>query len=421
MMYDIAIIGAGIAGASLARKASEYANTLLIEAREENNLLVATNIFSEHNKPFLTEVDYSNKSIFPLLHEKMNYMGSTDNGEVNSSEFGAPFGHIIHTEELVKKLYQTAVDKGATTKFGERVSKIENRGDYVEIINNKGESYKSKLVAIATGSSGLELQRSVGFEVPDCYQGIFTHLRGDQDVINSQLPYHYIFHINPKISTNGPFYIEKGFERVPIGFMGNSNESPASLVDKLNRILHNYQRIQPFIKNLKVDEKPVILNISKHPIKQFSRDRMVVLGEAAGLVTSFFYEGMLCGVCSADLISKICMSLLENDSSFNRNDLQRYDRELHRILIDNYNQNGTGSEYLFYNAGSHVKVLWDTYVKLINTDKQLRKEIWEAYRMPDIENYDLKGTKRAGKNLFSMLPALTKIALSGKFLRAAFM
>ncbi|MFX1236629.1 MAG: hypothetical protein ACFE8P_02785, partial [Promethearchaeota archaeon] len=90
-------------------------------------------------------------------------------------------------------------------------------------------------------------------------------------------------------------------------------------------------------------------------------------------------------------------------------------------LIDRYNQNGTGSEYLFYNAGNHVKTLWDTYVKLINSDGQLRKEIWEAYRMHDIENYALKGTKRAGKKLFSMLPALSKIALSGKFIRAAFM
>ena len=98
-----------------------------------------------------------------------------------------------------------------------------------------------------------------------------------------------------------------------------------------------------------------------------------------------------------------------------------YEKELHRVLIDNYNQNGIGSEYLFYHADSHIKTLWSTYVKLINKDKQIRREIWEAYRMQDLENYTLKGTKRAGKQLFMMLPALSKVALAGKFVRASFM
>ncbi|MFX1238037.1 MAG: FAD-dependent oxidoreductase, partial [Promethearchaeota archaeon] len=312
-MYDIIIVGAGIAGASLARKASEYAKTLLIEAKQEKDMIISTNIFAEHNKPFLQEVDYSDSTIFPHQHEKMNYLGSAENGVVDSEEFGAPFGHIIHTEELVRNLYQNAGYKGATVKFGEKISKIENHGEYVELINNKGDSYKAKFVVLATGSSGFDLQRSAGFETPDTYQGIFTHLRAPQDVLESQMPYTYIFHINPKISTNGPFFFEKGFERIPVGFLGNSSESPAELLNKLDRILKNYKLIQPFVKDLKRDEKVVVSNISKHPIKQFSRNKMVVIGEAAGLVTSFFYEGMLCGVCSADIVSKMFKQLLESD------------------------------------------------------------------------------------------------------------
>ena len=55
MMYDVIIIGAGIAGASFAFKVSKYAKTLLIEARDRENLPITTNIFPEHNKPFLKE------------------------------------------------------------------------------------------------------------------------------------------------------------------------------------------------------------------------------------------------------------------------------------------------------------------------------------------------------------------------------
>ena len=147
----------------------------------------------------------------------------------------------------------------------------------------------------------------------------------------------------------------------------------------------------------------------------------MILGEAAGIVTAFFYEGLLCGMCSADIAAKVIKPLLEIDSNLTQQELSKYDRELHRILLKNYFANGEGSEYLFYNAGTYIKTLWSTYVKLINSDKQIRREIWEAYRMQDLENYTLKGTKRAGKMLFSMLPALTKVALSTKFIKAAFM
>ncbi|MFX1276669.1 MAG: NAD(P)/FAD-dependent oxidoreductase [Promethearchaeota archaeon] len=420
-MYDVIVIGAGISGATFAYKASKFSNAMLIEARSKNDLPVSTNIFAEHNKAFLTEFDYSDKSIFPVIHEKMNYMAAEEDGIVNSDEFGAPLGYVCHTEKLIDKLLNESENQGGTIKFNEKITRIEKHADHVEIINNKGESYSTRLLVLATGSLGFELQRSVGFGTPDRYLGIYTHLRGNQDEINDQMVPNYIFHINPQISTNGPFYLEKGYERIPIGFMGNSKETPKELVSKLERILNNYKRIQPIVKGLKRDPNPVVTYISKHPIKFFSNDRMMVLGEAAGLVTAFFYEGLLCGMCSADLAVKTIKPLLEKDSIFTRNELNSYDRELHRILLKNYFVNGEGSEYLFYSAGAHVKTLWSTYVNLINRDKQLRREIWEAYRMYDLENYTLNGTRRAGRLLFSMLPALTKIALSGKFIKAAFM
>jgi len=419
-VYDVIVIGAGIAGATFACKVSKFAKTLLIEASEEKNLPITTNVYAEHNKRFLYEVDYSDKSIFPLFHEKKNYMGAEEDGLVYGEEFGAPFGLVSHTEKLVKKLLQMSQENGGELRFSEKVSKIVKHGDHLEVINNKGESYQTKLAVLATGSTGFELQRSFGFATPDRYLGIYTHLGGDLNKIEEQMVQNYVFHINPKISTNGPFFLVKGEGRVNIGYLGNSKQSSEELISKLNRIIDNYKRIQPYVKGLKRLSKPVIRYISKHPINNFSLDRMMVLGEAAGLVTAFFYEGMLSGVCSADIAASTIKPLIENNSNFSQSELQGYDRELHRILIDSYNQNGVGSEYLFYNANTYIKVLWNTYVKLINKDKQLRREIWEAYRMHDLENYDIKGTKRAGRQLFAMLPALTKVALGGKFIRAAF-
>ena len=65
-MFDVLVIGAGISGATFAAKVSKFANTLLIEAKEEGDIHVSTNVFPEHNRPFLPEeISWQDKSLFP--------------------------------------------------------------------------------------------------------------------------------------------------------------------------------------------------------------------------------------------------------------------------------------------------------------------------------------------------------------------
>ena len=189
---------------------------------------------------------------------------------------------------------------------------------------------------------------------------------------------------------------------------------------KFDRILKNYKLIQPYIEGLKSKSKPIVVKISKHALKKFTQDRVLILGEAGGLVTDFFYEGTLCGVASADIAAKTLKPLLESESNFTHNELIEYETVLKRILLNKYFKNGNASEYLFFNAGKSLKILWDTYTKLISISQRLRRDIWEAYRIQDIENYNLSGTKWAGESLFKMLPTLTKISLGPKFIRALF-
>ena len=187
----------------------------------------------------------------------------------------------------------------------------------------------------------------------------------------------------------------------------------------MNRILDNYKPIQPYIAGLKKGPvKPVIGEISKHPIKNFSRDRAIVLGEAGGLVTSFFYEGLLGGIVSADIASKVIEPLLESNSNFTRNELYEYDRELRTKLLDTYFKNGAASEYLFYSSGSAMKIIWETYTKFITENSTIRRYVWDAIR--SIEGYDVRRDRWLGEQIFKNLPFLTKIALGPLFLKAMF-
>ena len=139
-MYDVLIIGAGVSGATFTAKASKYAKTLLIEAQDyQKEIPIRTNIFPEHNKPFVQEVlNWEDKSIFPEDHTTSNYMSDEFNGVVDSKEFGIPLGNVSYTENLIAKLINNIEQNGGTFKSNERISKINRHNDHLELINAKG-------------------------------------------------------------------------------------------------------------------------------------------------------------------------------------------------------------------------------------------------------------------------------------------
>ncbi|MFX1242915.1 MAG: NAD(P)/FAD-dependent oxidoreductase, partial [Promethearchaeota archaeon] len=209
-----------------------------------------------------------------------------------------------------------------------------------------------------------------------------------------------------------------GLERVATGYLGKKNESKDEILSKLDRILKNYKPIQHFVNGLKYDlSTAVVGEISKHPIKNFSNDRVLVLGEAAGLVTAFFYEGMLPGVATAHIASNTLKPLLENDSNFSRIELSKYDHEVKRILFTYY-KNGNALEYLIYNDSSYVKSIWRLYTELLNENKLARKYIYEAYINHDLSTHNTSNDRYVGEKWFGKLPALSKITLSPKFFKA---
>ncbi|MFX1256896.1 MAG: NAD(P)/FAD-dependent oxidoreductase [Promethearchaeota archaeon] len=419
MMFDIIIIGSGISGASFAYKMSKYAKILLIEAKDKKSFPISTNLFPEHNLPFLKDINYTDKDIFPCIHQKLNYMGKEHNGIIDSKEFGAPFGYICYFENLIEYMLFKFEDKGGIIKDGEKVLKILRSNQNIEVITNKGQSYSGKLLVIATGSHGFDLQRSLGFSTPDTYKWVYTHLYGDEDKLNENMDFDYIFHLNPKISQCGPFFINKGLERILAGFLIKEEDSQDQNIAKLDRILNNYKLIQPFVRGLKRGTvNTIVAEISKHPIKTFSKERIIILGEAAGLVSAFFYEGILGGLASSNIAFKVIKPLLEEKNKFTKSELNKYDQEIYRILLKNYFKTQKASEILFYNSGSKMNTLWETYAEFIKTNQTIRKYIWEAFRNQNLENHNTDRDKWAGEQLFKRLPLLAKATYWPHFLNA---
>jgi len=416
-MFDILVVGAGIAGTTFAFKTSKHAKVLLIDKRAQLDTIKGTKIFPEHNRPFINEVDWNDKKIFPRVHNIIRYFGTESECVLHANEFGKPYGNICYIENLLKWLMNSFEDNGGMIKFNETISKIIRHTDYIEVVNKKGESYSTKLLVLATGSHKYDLQTSLGFGAPSQYTGLYSHFYGDEDLINDNLPIEYNFHINSKISKKGPFFIAKGSERVFIGFLGN-NPNEAELKSKFERICNNYKKVQPVIKDLEPDPSPTVVKISKHPIKDFSKDRVLVIGEAAGLVTSFFYEGLFGSLASAHLSSQTVLENMESD--FNETILKTFDTELRRIVLNTYFKFDVASEYMFYNATKHIDLLYNTYAKLVASNTTVRKYIWEAHITHEMDKYDTTRERWAGEQLFKKLPTYYKLLLGPKFLITLF-
>ncbi|MHA1150841.1 MAG: NAD(P)/FAD-dependent oxidoreductase [Promethearchaeota archaeon] len=422
-MFDIAVVGAGIAGSSFALKASHFAKVILIDAiKDIESFPVKVNLFIEHNKPFVETIEnfpWSKKTIFPRFHDKIRFMGDKVDGYMDSAEFGDPYGRMVNTHNLLKWIVEKFQNNGGIAEFNKTVTKIKRTADEV-IIKAGKEDYKVKMVVLATGSNAYHLQSSLGFSTPDRYMGVYANLYGDPDLIDDKINTTYTFNINTKISKSGPLFINKGLENICTGYLGDFNASVDEIVKKMERILASYRQLQPLIQGLKIKEKPQVVAISKHPIKEFSQDRALILGEAAGLVTAFFYEGLVCGLCCADAAAKTLESLINSNSNLNKQDLQTYDAKIKHTLLSAFFRNGHASEYMFYSSPSAMRILWDTYLSLINTNKRLRKYIYDVHFLQDLSQYDIGRDRWAGERIYAKLPLGSKIALGPKFLKAMF-
>jgi len=419
-MFDLIVVGAGVCGSSFAYKASKYAKVLLIEGQDYNSQIpVRTNIFAQHNKPFIDDIIWNDNSVFPKSFDQLNYKSEQDDGLISSDEFGTvPIGKIAHTELLIERIIQKIEDQGGETRFNERIVKVIRHSDHLELINNKGVSYHCKLLALATGSRGFDLQRSLGFETPDAFNGISLNTEVDEDILNENFKFQYMFHLNPNISPNGPFFFNVGKGRLYTGFMGNK-ESPDQLKEKLKRILNNYKKIETYVKGVSWDFSQVVIgDVSKHPISKMTSDRIMVLGEAAGLVTAFFYEGMLCGLASADIASKTIEPLISNSTDFSSAELVKYDQEIKHLLLDGYFRNGNACEYLFYGNKNSLKSIWNAYTEMLLNNKTVRKFVYEVLMIQDLSSYNTENDRWVGERLFAQLPLLSKATLWPKFLKA---
>lgn len=239
-MYDVAIIGAGVTGASIARRLSSYDLDILVleqcpdisQGSSKANTGIVHGGYAEPHEELRGRICYKGRKKFDELDEELNfgfikngslvvgfdendkeeleklYQRGLENGlddiriieqtelqelepNINPDAKYALYcegAGIISPYEYVVALMENAVDNGVTLKLNQKVTDI-TKDDYFEI-TTEDNTYKAKYVINATGLNGAEISKLIATTDFDIHARSGEYLimnRGSGEKLNHSL------------------------------------------------------------------------------------------------------------------------------------------------------------------------------------------------------------------------------------------
>lgn len=429
--YEFVIIGAGVAGAVAFFYLSKIAPTLLIEKKEKDTRFFSARILVGHAQQFLPEdIPLDNHEIFIRPVDTIGH--SSRNLECvieGTQEFNQPFGQVIDEQKFIHWFIERGAEQQGRAIWGTKVVSLERTGEIwgVKCHNSVGNSpttIQAKMLIMATGAYGTDLQKYLGFKIPDQLRYLAATFFANQEGIQALGKADYIYHLHPKISTVGPLQMTRANNFFNIIYVDNLPYN--EMEEKLLRILQNYEPIQPWFNS--VTNKPANLTsqdfrhglVWKHPIKEFVQNNVLLIGETTGLVTECYYEGLMGALATAKYAAHTLQELFVNKRAYTKECLSQYQAIVSSVLLKNFHKSQTGSENMFLTAGSHQIDIWDAYQKSIQKDKKVRRNIHLAWTDPDIANYPLVNDEYCGEQIYLSLPLGIRLLLTPYFLKLKF-
>ncbi|MEW6163398.1 MAG: NAD(P)/FAD-dependent oxidoreductase, partial [Nitrospirota bacterium] len=203
---------------------------------------------------------------------------------------GSTQAFVVDRVKFDQRIRELALKNGASIRLGTSCKEIQVKDTHVDIDVSSGENIKAEAVVIATGFN-RRLSESLGLGSPSNYlQGVQTEVK--MEGIKETRIY-----VGNDIAP-GSFAWVVGLEngRARIGLTTKDN-APMFLKRFLKRFLEG-----PQLRD-KLNEKGTILSkvIPVGSLKRTYSDRMLVVGEAAGLVKTTTHGGIYYGLISSQL------------------------------------------------------------------------------------------------------------------------
>lgn len=420
VMKDIVIIGGGASGAMAAWFAAEKGLAVtLIDARDRGTYHPCSGVFPLHSfKGFPPLPD----SAFERDMVTMKPMSPTGSAIVDGREFGTTLGKIILRSTFDRLMLDAAEKKGAEIVDRTLVKKVEITGDRAMVTCEGKDCPERRIEAsiafLATGTSGFHLHDQLGIEKPPVVQSvIFEYECAEhhvEDVLSSGA-YHY--YVNKRVSSIGPFWITCRKDSFNAGIIDHHVS-----VERYKETISKDPRVRDLFAGAREKTWPgqksshVTALIPRGPIKTPFANRLLVLGDAAGLAHPFYYEGVWQGRASAKHAVETVVGLRDGGKPPTAENLSVYKTLLGRNIVNKFNRSGRKNSWLFWEATAD-EAPWSYFIEALTKSKEFRALIVRCFEIDYAETKEDIDFK-AGEMIFQAIPTLKKILYAPLFLRA---
>jgi len=315
--YDVIIVGAGPAGSTLARELARKRKKVLILEKER----------FPRDKPCGGGLTSKVGDLLPfdishLVESEITSMVFTRKfkNEISGSTL-KPLIKIVKRSELDNFLVDKASKSGAEFIQESKVLKIEEKDELVFVTTESGQIYRGKILIGADGAFGITSKSVLSEKDPP-----FSFLVA----LKCEIP------VDSLKKIKGKARIDWG--TIPGGYawvfpQKNSLNIGVGGPVKIGRRLENYFHQWLDFNNVKRDKIKFIGHPEKCRLSKktpISKGKIVLIGEAAGLVDYWTGEGIYYAIKSAKIAAPIIENYLHTE---NPEDLRKYDKKIDEEIM----------------------------------------------------------------------------------------
>ena len=314
--YDVVIIGAGPSGATAAYHCAKAGlDTLFVDKSQFPRYKACGGALSERAMSYLD---------FPLDDEliERDIYGARVRFGNEAIEVLKPYrmAGLVTRSKFDYFLVQQTIKAGAKFLENEKVTDLQISHEYVDITTSKAH-IRAKLVIGADGSQGITPHYIRDRVKKSEYAiGLVTEIPADNRDIDK-----YIFN---------SIEIHLGITNMGYGWVfpheGYFNVGLAGIADKLSnpkKILTDFLRERGFNGQYRFHTHKI--PIGGVPTKNVA-DRIILVGDAAGFVDSFYGEGIAYAILSGKIAANVCHDALQYHNGWREEFLKIYSEECYK-------------------------------------------------------------------------------------------
>jgi geranylgeranyl reductase family protein len=314
MNYDVVVVGAGPAGATAAKFLAE---------KGEKVLLIDKSSFPR-DKPCGGGLSVRTLKRFNYISKDLIDAYSSD-GIIHSSSLkyevqlhkDEPIAAFVIRKDFDFGLLQLAIERGTTFMERKTVSDVSILPEKVKIKLNNGEYIESQLVIGADGIySTIAKKSGLGYRQSLLGRCLFQEYHLDSSLFDDYFTEKRIFHFHLRfMGIKGYGWVFPKKDSVNIG-IGEIKPSATQSTNKPN-LKEFYENYIHLLKESKII--PPTINLGKiqggilplTPLKKTFTDRVILCGDAAGLMNPLTGDGIDYAMSSGKFAAEVCTEALE--------------------------------------------------------------------------------------------------------------